>query len=120
MNNNNLAIIYPQKLDKKVKNISKCQYIRVAFNPIEERPFRDCSRMRKQKGLLFKYYYTYRIVIELGTVIRCLKNIQKSYKSRDTHHKLCRYQSFYHKSTIFVILRNNGIDLHIISNFLNC
>ena len=116
LNNNNLAIIYPQKWNKKVKNISKCQCIRATFNPIEGGPFRDWSRMRKQKGLLFKYYYTYPVVIELGTVIRYLKKIQKTYKSRNTHHELCWHQSFCHKSTI-VILRNNGIDWYIISNF---
>ena len=49
-----------------------------------------------QKGPpLPKIYHTYPIMMKLGTVIPCLKKIQKIYESRDTHLEFCWRQRFF-------------------------
>ena len=44
---------------------------------------------RAKRLLLPKICHTYPTMMKLGTVIPCLKKIQKVYKSRDTPLELC-------------------------------
>ena len=57
-----------------------------------------------------KTCHTYPTMMKLGTVIPCLKKIQKLYNSRDT--------AFFHwKSATFAISRNTDTDCIFILNF---
>ena len=66
-----------------------------------------------------KKCYTYPIMMILDTVILCLKNIQKIYKSRDTPLISADISIFSLKSAVSVILRNTGKYCITISNFQN-
>ena len=50
-------------------------------NPIQDGPFRGCSRMRGKEGAkstpFSQICFTYAIIMKLGTVISYLKKIQK-------------------------------------------
>ena len=60
------------------------------FNPIENGPFRCCSRIEGgQKEPLPKIRFPYPTGMTLGTVISYLKKMQKIYKSRDTPLEFC-------------------------------
>ena len=60
------------------------------FNPIQDGPFRGCSRMGEgQKCPLPKICYTYPAMIKLEKVIPYLKETQKIYESRDTLLEVC-------------------------------
>ena len=67
------------------------------FNPIQDGPFRNCSRIEgaaeggggAQKDPLPKTCHTYRTMMKLDTAIPYLKKIQKIYKSRDTALEFC-------------------------------
>ena len=48
------------------------------FNPIQDRPFCGCSRMGEVKSTLPKIYYAYSGMMRLGTIITCLRKIQKN------------------------------------------
>ena len=64
-----------------------------------------------------KICHTYPAIMKLGTVIPCLKKIQKIYKSRDTHPEFFRSAFFRRKSANFVISRSTDIDCILIHNF---
>ena len=67
------------------------------LNPIQDGPFRGCSRMMGVKGWrgrvkspsFPKICHTYPTMIKLGTFIPYLKKIQKIYKSCDTPIEFC-------------------------------
>ena len=64
------------------------------LNPIQDGPFRGCSRMGGGEGgakrpPLPKICHTYPIKMKLGTVIPYLKKIKKIYESRDTPLEFC-------------------------------
>ena len=63
------------------------------FNPIQNGPFRGCSRIaggaKKRPLPLPKICHTYPTVTKLGTVIPYLKNIQKIHESGDTSRDFC-------------------------------
>ena len=46
-------------------------------NPIQDGPFRGCSRMGGKKASLLKICHTYPIMIKLGIIIPHLKKFQK-------------------------------------------
>ena len=67
-----------------------------SFNPIQDGPFRGCSRMGNVKRPpLHKICHTYPTMMELGTVIPSLKKIEKIYESRDTTLQFCWHQRFF-------------------------
>ena len=73
-----------------------CIFCLFCVNPIQNGPFRGCSRMmRGQKGPLPKIFYTYPTMMKLGTVIPYLKKTQKIYESSDTSLELCWHQYFF-------------------------
>ena len=53
-------------------------------NPIQDGPFRGCSRMGGPKKTLPKISHTYPTMMKLDILISYLKKIQKIQKSRDT------------------------------------
>ena len=66
-----------------------------------------------------KICHTHPTMIKLGTVIPCLKKIQKIYESRDTPSEFCISALFHRKSANFVISRNTDIECILLHNFLN-
>ena len=70
-----------------LKRINKYE---LKFSPIQDGPFRDCSRMGgAKKDLLLKICLTYPTMMKPGPVIAYLKKIQKIYKSHDTALEFC-------------------------------
>ena len=55
------------------------------INPIQDGPFRGCSRRRQAKNAPSpKISHTYPTMMKLGTVIPYLKKFQKLFEQRDT------------------------------------
>ena len=71
------------------------------INPIQNGLFRGCSWKGRRGGgakrphPLPKICHRYPTMMKLGTVIPCLKKIQKIYESRDTPIEFCWYQHFF-------------------------
>ena len=62
------------------------------FNPIQDRPFRVCSRMGRggpKRTPIPKICHTNPAMMKLGTIIPDLKEIQKTQKPRDTTLEFC-------------------------------
>ena len=58
---------------------------KIIINPIQDGPFRSCSRMRGPgRPSLSKICYTYPAIMGLGRAIPCLKKLEKIYESHDT------------------------------------
>ena len=66
-----------------------------ASKPIQDGPFRDCSRMLGKKDPFPKICDTYPTMIKLGTVIPYLKKIQQIYESRDAPFEFSWHQRFF-------------------------
>ena len=71
-----------ERKSSKNKAFTK-KHLEIFFSPIQDGPFRDCSRMGEA------FCNTYSTMTKLGTVICYLKKIQKMYESRDTSLQLC-------------------------------
>ena len=70
-------------------------YKKGVLNPIQDGPFRGCSRIWGPKRLyLPKICYTYPSMMKLDTLIPYLKKIKKLYESRDTLFEFCWHQHF--------------------------
>ena len=68
---------------------------KMKLNPIQDGPFRGCSRMGSQKGPLSKICHIYPTLMKIDTVISSLNKIQKIHKSLDTLLEFCWHQCFF-------------------------
>ena len=69
------------------------QSLKLYFNPIQNGPFRGCSRVGGgKKAPIPKICHTYPTLMQPGIVISYLKKIQKTYKSSDTTLEFCWHQ----------------------------
>ena len=63
------------------------------LNPFQDGHFRDCSRMSvgggSKRSPLPKICHTYTTIMKLGAIMCYLKNIRKTYESRDRTPEVC-------------------------------
>ena len=79
------------------------------INPIQDGPFRDCSRMGGAKrSAVLKICHTYPAMVKLVTLIPHLKKIQK---------KFCWHQHFLTENHQIVLHQEIDIDCILIHNF---
>ena len=67
---------------------------------------------RGQKGPLPNICHTYPTMMKFGTVIPCLKEIQKIYESRQTHPEFCWHQHFSPEISKFCYIKIYKYRLH--------
>ena len=95
----------------------------VSFNPIQDGPFRGCSRMGwggvggAKSSPLPKICHIYPTMMKLGAVIPYLMKIQKIYESRDTPLNSAEICDFHPKSANFATPRNTDIHCILIHDF---
>ena len=80
---------------KRSTKVSCLTLYKQSLNPIQDGPFRGCSRMGSKRPPNRKICHTYPTMMKLGTVIPYLKRIQKIYESCDTSLEFCLHQHFF-------------------------
>ena len=85
----NIAFLSRTKVYLNYKSIVLSRTKVYFLNPIQDGLFRGCSRMGRGGGFLPKIRHTYPTMIKLGTVIPCLRKIQKKFKPRDRSLEFC-------------------------------
>ena len=93
------------------------------FNPVQDGPFRGCSRMGgNKKAPLHKICQTYPTMMKLGTDIPYLKKIQKIYESCDAPLAFCWHQCFFTENQQILFYQEIHISIafsYIMSNSFN-
>ena len=97
--------LQPHKIEKHIQTIGRLlrtnclsvfdHFVELVLNPIQDGPFRGCSRMGGKKVPHPKICHTYPAIMKLGIIIPYLKKIQKIYESLDTFLESCWHQHFF-------------------------
>ena len=116
---NNLDLATVAFLKYLITNAACLHLTCFSFNPIQDGPFRGCSRMggKGHPSLKSVTHILQSTMMKLGTVIPYLSKTQKLYESRNTPLEFCWHQHFPQEIGEFCYIKKHIISHPLIHNF---